>query len=113
VLDRFDVNSLTLTGKHFLPFVQIYVLVTVAGTILVPDGMGNTTSYSDYRSGSVAITSDSAGNVNATINPRIVIPPIPIDSGPLHGFLAGETLSFVASDSRNIWSNKLSLTIAS
>ena len=112
VLDSFDVATLTLKGKNFLPSITVYVQVSVAGTILVPDGSGNVSSYSDFRTGSATFTSDSSGNISVYVNPRTVIPPIPTDSGPLYGFVSGEQISFVAADSRNLWSNKLTLTVS-
>lgn len=118
VIDSYDRTTGTLKGKNFLPSHTVYVRLTVIGSVTNAYGY----SISDYRTTFpyLKFTSDSTGNLQALIDPKTVLPVLPIDDlgNYVLGCASGEQLFLSAHDERPdssditgfLWSNTFTLT---
>ena len=121
VLDTYDKNTLTLKGKGFKASAQVWIRMTVSGTVTVSDSQGNPASFSDIRTSLpyYQTTADSAGSINVTVDPKTVLPSLSYGGLVYVGALPGETLYISAHDGRPdasdltevLWSNTLSMTV--
>ena len=117
ILESYDVKTMTLRGRNFLPSHSVYVTVSVTPTNIY-DSYG--IPHSDNRVGlyPLKFNSDSSGNLSAVIDPQTALPPYPLDDivGILYGVLPGEQLNFIANDERPgphsgyLYSNILTIT---
>jgi hypothetical protein len=113
VLSGYDVGSLTLRGRGFLPNHAVWVRVTVTGALSCGDQ-----TYTDYRTSQplLQFTSDGAGNLTAHVDARTAVPPLSYCGYWFTGAVPGGTVYFVAHDGRTapgatglLWSNTISV----
>ncbi|MEO8285251.1 MAG: IPT/TIG domain-containing protein [Chloroflexota bacterium] len=118
-ITNYNIDTLVVTGKAFLPNHTVFVRVAASGN--VPDGFGGTRS--DLRDNfltMVHLTSDNAGNISGVVDPKTALQPITIDAvagTTWNGAWHGQTVTITAHDGRPgsgvdgvLWSTAFSVT---